>query len=69
MKKLELNQMENLEGGTCGVLQGAEVGLGGAGLIFGAALATGPVGWAVWGLGAAAYSLSAYNGWGTGCWN
>jgi hypothetical protein len=62
MKNLELNQMENLQGGLeCGT----GIGLALAGLVGGFLLvASGPVGW-----GAALYFGSAAGLWGNGVYN
>ncbi len=60
MKSLELNQMENLQGGTVWGCIGATAG--GSGVVIGVATAltaTGPLGWAVIGIGLGVISLAA----------
>jgi hypothetical protein len=74
MKKLELNQMEGLEGGGCGVLEGLAIGIGGSGVIFGAAallVAASPLGWFTFGLGVVGYAVGIAAGVqsGSGCLN
>jgi len=63
MKKLELNQMENLEGGgPCDYgIKAIEVGLSGSGVIFAAATlfaAATPIGWVGLGIAVIGFGLS-----------
>ncbi|GAA0739250.1 hypothetical protein [Gaetbulibacter jejuensis] len=65
MKTLELNQMENVQGGQCeGALETLGLGTAGSGTILSGAalyagLATGPIGWAFLGLAAASFAIAA----------
>lgn len=61
MKKLELVQMEGLEGGKCNAQDTVINGIGGSMLIFGAATAAGPAGWLFLGISAGLYAYSIRN--------
>ena len=60
MKSLELNEMENLQGGSCETST-ASVVLASASAIYAITMATGPIGWLFVGVALVGTSLAHYN--------